>query len=335
VHCPNPGRMRELLIPGRDVILEKKQTGKTSYSLAAVLYQGQVIPLNAARSNRVAEQLALPILFPYSSELRREVSIGNSRFDFRLGNGSPTYVEVKTCTLVEEGVALFPDAPTIRGVKHLQELGNLVEQGNRAAVVFMLMSPRARRFLPNMHTDPLFTKTLIELQHKIRLFAVSTVTDSDGTVALFDAHIPVDLDSAESLLADRGAYLLVLTLSEDREIAIGQLGTRMFRRGYYVYVGSAMKNLTARIARHHRHRKKKHWHIDFLREYTAIDSFPIRSVARQECALARDVSRLAAGSVPGFGSSDCTCAAHLYTFARDPLLDERFVSLLFRYRHRV
>jgi len=89
-------------------------------------------------------------------------------------------------------------------------------------------------------------------------------------------------------VTDRGSYLLVLRLSRDRRIGVGQLGELRFRRGSYVYVGSAMQNLSARLARHHRRRKKMHWHIDYLRQVSDdVVSLPIRSSKREECTVAQ------------------------------------------------
>ena len=108
--------------------------------------------------------------------------------------------------------------------------------------------------------------------------------------------------------------------------------------GWYVYAGSGRRNLSARIARHQRRRKKFHWHIDFLLacvEPGDITSLPVRSRHDLECALAREVATLAEEAVPDFGCSDCSCSSHLFRFARDPLADRRFLDLLLHYRHTV
>ncbi|MBN2551711.1 MAG: GIY-YIG nuclease family protein [Spirochaetales bacterium] len=118
----------------------------------------------------------------------------------------------------------------------------------------------------------------------------------------------------------------------------GALGELQLEAGWYVYVGSGKRNLSARIARHHRRSKKMHWHIDYLLERVdprRVKSLPIRSRHDLECRLARSVAGLAAGFVQGFGCSDCSCASHLFRFDADPLRDRRFLGLLLHYRHTV
>ncbi len=126
--------------------------------------------------------------------------------------------------------------------------------------------------------------------------------------------------------ADRGAYCLLIRLAADREATIGRLGRFRFPEGYYIYCGSAMRGLAARIARHKRRTKKPRWHIDYLLALPAARVFAaVRhpSNRREECKINRAIQRWpgAVIPVPGFGSSDCThgCPAHLTYFARPPL----------------
>jgi sugar fermentation stimulation protein A len=116
-------------------------------------------------------------------------------------------------------------------------------------------------------------------------------------------------------LKDRGTYALILLLPRVRIIRIGALGAFKFRRGYYVYVGSAMNGLSARIARHLRRREKKRfWHIDyFIVHARVMDVWTYESATRLECAWARAALALPNARVlaPRFGASDCDCQAHL------------------------
>ncbi|HUT69940.1 MAG TPA: GIY-YIG nuclease family protein [Desulfatiglandales bacterium] len=135
---------------------------------------------------------------------------------------------------------------------------------------------------------------------------------------------------------DRGSYLLVLGLDRDKLVQVGQLGTMLFQKGYYIYVGSAMTNLTARIERHRRTRKKEHWHIDYLTHAAdSILSLPIRSSRREECSIAESFSSILAHGPAGFGSSDCACETHLFWHKNNPLHVEAFHDVLqhFRMRH--
>ena len=122
----------------------------------------------------------------------------------------------------------------------------------------------------------------------------------------------------------KGTYALVMHLRKDETIPIGRRPNR-FRKGYYVYVGSALNNLEKRIARHESASKKMHWHIDyFLRHAEIIGVETIVSPERLECALSRGVKRLADSEpMKGFGSSDCRCGTHLYYFSENPLATGR------------
>ena len=114
--------------------------------------------------------------------------------------------------------------------------------------------------------------------------------------------------------ANRGTYALVLWLPENRRIRIGALGTVDFPRGWYVYIGSALNGLHARVARHLRQEKKRFWHIDYFLDYTRIVEVWLDSTGRRlECAWARKLIRLPNARViaPRMGASDCDCATHL------------------------
>ncbi len=343
-HCPNPGRMQELLLPGRTLILERKEARaglRTPFTLAAALYRGGVVPLVSAAANRVARHLVFPRLYP-GWTVAPEVRAGASRLDFRLeeasGGKRRRYVEVKACTLVEHGTAMFPDAPTRRGLRHLEELASLSRTGAEAEVLVVIMSPEAERFVPNLHTDPELSARLIELAGGVEVKAVSVRCSREGEARLERLAVPVDLQAAAPAAADAGSYLLVLEALRDTSLRVGALGTLLLPAGYHVYVGSAMGGLKARLARHRRRRKRLHWHIDYLLAAPGVGLravLPVRSRRRLECDLARELGSAASGAVPGFGSSDCGCSSHLYRFAADPMSTPAFLQVLLRYRHAV
>jgi sugar fermentation stimulation protein A len=105
------------------------------------------------------------------------------------------------------------------------------------------------------------------------------------------------------------------------------------RRGYYLSVGSAARNLSQRLARHLRKRKRCRWHIDYLRECAAsCVALPIRASDALEHDLAASLGGIADWSVPRFGSSDCSCGTHLFGMADNPLHAARFIDLLLYYR---
>ena len=167
VHVANSGRMRELLAPGNRVLLTPIAGAahrKTRFDLALVDLGWTLASADARLPNAlVTEALRegrLPQFRDYP-QLRQEVVFGESRLDLRLdGPAGTCYIETKSVTLVNDGVGLFPDAPTIRGVKHLGSLGQAVAAGHRAAVVFVVQRADAQAFAPNDAADPAFGAAL-------------------------------------------------------------------------------------------------------------------------------------------------------------------------------
>jgi sugar fermentation stimulation protein A len=140
-------------------------------------------------------------------------------------------------------------------------------------------------------------------------------------------------EAVEKEAYDRGSYLVIFRLPRKRSVRVGELGDVRFRLGYYVYVGSAKRGLSARIERHRRLRKKLFWHIDFLRAVSEfLVALPVRSEDDLECDLAGAVAGMADWSVPGFGSSDCDCPTHLFGFDNHPLNIGSFHALLQHFR---
>ena len=132
---------------------------------------------------------------------------------------------------------------------------------------------------------------------------------------------------------DRGNYLLILELSAKAGIEVGRLGKVVFRKGYYIYVGSARKNLSRRIERHRKPQKKHFWHIDYLRAIAELHvALPIHTEDRLECKIAHAVKGIAGWEIPRFGSSDCSCSSHLFGMLKDPLQSAEFISLLTSFR---
>jgi sugar fermentation stimulation protein A len=131
---------------------------KTQFDLVLLAYQGVLVSVDARRPNDLlAEALAARRLAQFAgySQIEREVGHGASRIDFRLSGAAGTcWVEVKSVTLVEAGVARFPDAPTRRGARHVRELIELAASGDGAAVVFVIQRPDARLFMPHNEADP-------------------------------------------------------------------------------------------------------------------------------------------------------------------------------------
>jgi Uri superfamily endonuclease len=116
---------------------------------------------------------------------------------------------------------------------------------------------------------------------------------------------------------DKGTYILKMKMDKPFEITIGKLGRFTFPAGHYLYFGSAMNGLNARISRHMRSKKQLHWHIDyFLQKATIVDIWYVESEERLECRLCIEATKLPGAHIPvkGFGSSDCRCTSHLLFF---------------------
>jgi sugar fermentation stimulation protein A len=197
VHCfiPNPGRLRELLHPGAKVYLLGKRSvsRKTLYDLAVVEKGGTLVSIDSRVPNRVVveaiEAGLIPELCGLSIE-KREFAFGGSRLDFLLRGGlDRMLLEVKSCTLVEDGTGLFPDAPTSRGQRHLEALMNGLAFG-RAAVLFLVQRPDAVCLRPNDVTDPEFGRSLREAMRRgIGVFAYSSEVTLEGV--LIKRRVPV------------------------------------------------------------------------------------------------------------------------------------------------
>ncbi len=339
-HCPNPGRLQEILIPGRRLIFSKSTNPKrkTPFTLEAAYYKGKVIPLYAAKANKIAGELILPLLFPAADIIKPEQKQGNSRFDFLIMHGrEKTFLEVKACSLVEEGRAMFPDAPTERGKKHIMELSHLAKTfpSLHGYVLFVILNPDTNVFSPNIHTDQKFSLALREVSENITINAVSVACTAEGEITVKKLHIPVDISPVHFATENTGSYLILITLETNKSIEVGRLGVIPFKKGFYIYTGSAMKILSQRIKRHLSKKKKHfHWHIDYLSaEADTLTSFPIYTEKNIECAMADNLKEIADTSVPGFGSSDCSCGSHLFYFKTNPVPTDSFQQLLHHYQH--
>ena len=110
----------------------------------------------------------------------------------------------------------------------------------------------------------------------------------------------------------KGSYILLIKLKESKIIKIGKLGKLFFKKGFYVYIGSAMNNLEKRLNRHLSKNKKYHWHIDYLLENAEIfESYLKENTIKEECKLANRFKEKLE-KIPGFGCSDCKCTSHLF-----------------------
>ena len=162
-HVKNTGRCRELLIPGCTVWCEKAQNParKTAYDLVCVEKGSRLINMDSQAPNTAVKEWLLGGGLGDIENLKPESTFGNSRFDFSFTkNGKPCFLEVKGVTLENDGVCAFPDAPTVRGAKHLKELTALAKEGYGAYVLFVIQMADVVCIHPNDATDPAFGQAL-------------------------------------------------------------------------------------------------------------------------------------------------------------------------------
>lgn len=182
-HLRDPGRLTELLTPGVKLLLKPARNAanrKTRYDVLAVLHDGRWVLINSGFHSDIAEELIeSEIINEFKGYFieKREYNYGNSRLDFLLANteeDEKLLLEVKGCTLVEEGLAKFPDAPTLRGKRHVEELIKAKQEGLNSAVLFLIMRDDAMGFSPNWEMDPEFSNMLKIAQEKgVKIIAYS------------------------------------------------------------------------------------------------------------------------------------------------------------------
>ena len=201
VHVKNTGRCAELLVPGYRVYLEKSgnPNRRTAYDLIGVdkPVDGGVryVNMDSMAPNRAAaEWLAAGGMGPLKN-LRAEATVGDSRFDFVAEQaGRPVAIEVKGCTLEKDGVARFPDAPTLRGLKHVRGLTALAKDGWRCAVLIVIQMKGVRRFEPNWETQSEFGEALIEARRVGVEIVAMDCQVRPGEIRI-DSPVPVALET--------------------------------------------------------------------------------------------------------------------------------------------
>ena len=164
VHVKNTGRCKELLTPGAEVYLEKgtNSNRSTDYDLVAVRKGNRLINMDSQAPNKVVgEWLSKEELISNISLIKPETTWGSSRFDFYVESlGRKAFIEVKGVTLEEDGVVRFPDAPSERAVKHVEELIAAKKAGYQVYVIFVIQMKDVKYFMPNWQTQPAFGEAL-------------------------------------------------------------------------------------------------------------------------------------------------------------------------------
>lgn len=196
VHVANTGRLKELLTSGVEVLLsdDYKPERKTRYTLRIVKHKGLWVSIDSQLPNK--------LIFDWLSDgtiqnsdhpcvYKREVKHGDSRFDLYCKE-TDQFIEVKGVTLVVDGVAMFPDAPTVRGVKHVNHLKDYVLNGGRGAIYFLVQRSDAFEFTPNDKNDPDFGEAIRSASRagvEVRAFKMSITEQA----YIYEGEIPVFL----------------------------------------------------------------------------------------------------------------------------------------------
>ncbi|MEN2466903.1 DNA/RNA nuclease SfsA [Ornithinibacillus sp. FSL M8-0202] len=182
VHIKNTGRLKELLVPGAEVVMElsTNPNRKTKFSLIAVWKNGRLVNIDSQAPNRVVLEAIREGRMKELGKvgvLKREVSYGDSRFDFYYEKGSEKgFIEVKGVTLEEQGIAMFPDAPTVRGTKHVLELIKAKEEGYQATIIFVIQMKGCNRLIPHSKMDEAFANALVSAAEcGVQVLAYDTV----------------------------------------------------------------------------------------------------------------------------------------------------------------
>lgn len=188
-HIKNTGRLKELLIPDAEVLLELKTNPgrKTRFSLIAAAKNGSWVNVDSQAPNTIAfEALKVGQLaeFGLVKSVKREVPFGDSRFDLYFEKGNEKgFIEVKGVTLEENGIALFPDAPTSRGTKHVLELAEAVHEGYTGAILFVVQMKGCRAFAPHREMDAAFADAILQAsQQGVQILAYDSIVKEDELV---------------------------------------------------------------------------------------------------------------------------------------------------------
>lgn len=196
-HLHDPGRLKELLIEDTPILLRyiptyNKTGRKTKYDVIGIYYDDEWLLLNSRFHNKLVQELIdnneIPQLKDFHIE-KPEYTYGKSRLDFLLknDNNDELFLEVKGCTLVIDGEARFPDAPTSRGKKHVEELINIKRDGKLSCIIILILQNKAEFFTPNYDTDPDFSLSLEEAYNSgVQILPTHIITRfEDNTLKLY------------------------------------------------------------------------------------------------------------------------------------------------------
>ncbi len=195
-HVKNTGRCRELLTDNAEIFVQycNSPNRKTKYDLISVVKGDRLINMDSQIPNKVFKEWVLKSnFFGNTTLIKAEKNFGSSRFDFYIETADDKiFIEVKGVTLEENGIVLFPDAPTERGVKHINELCKCIDAGYKAYIFFIVQMENVRCFMPNRTTHPQFADALAAAEKKgVQIYALDCKVSESEIIA--DKFVPITL----------------------------------------------------------------------------------------------------------------------------------------------
>jgi len=331
---PNPGRLWEILLPGASLLVVPRKLGQQGtpsrlpFVVVAARKGGSIVFLDTHRTNTVARWLLetsqVPQLHGWRI-VRQEVQCGASRFDFELVKGrARRLLEVKSVTLFHRQVAMFPDAVTDRGRRHLVELARARRGRSPNCVLFLVHHDEVDYLMPDYHTDYRFARTMLEVRDQLE-FVVATVRWDDRLVpSPRSRSVTIPWSHLEREVVDSGTLLLVVgphrkgpTVRSQWGIAVATVPERMS-----AYERS--KVLRRKIA------------FELLRQPPEACRFiPIAIRGSKDCtaSVACALRRVYGAPVSGLGTeAEAISRLYLFRAARPPLCDAAFIRVLLDHR---
>lgn len=333
-HMPNPGRMRELLFPGVKLFLvpHEKEGAHTAYKVVGVQKDGSIFFLDTGKCNDVAAYLVENKKIPgweSCSLVRREVTMGDSRFDLLLkdeNTGEEFPVEVKSCSLSGKVGAMFPDAPTIRGVKHMKHLIELGKEGKRAGILFLVHYDKAEWFLPNMHTHKEFADTFLEAMQWVEWKAAVVHWTKDFTYPESVKLIPSCKEAIDQESQDQGYFVLCYEKKE-KKIDFKE-GKKLFPSPYYVLISKFSGSDEKELARLKRIHKNQNDFETWKQNARYVGAVLFRTKDQIQSLLEEELYKICSSKIENFTLTDGnTFHSEMFGFNENPLHCKRFTNM--------
>lgn len=326
-----------MLTPESELILTKNEKLKTEFTVVAVKTPNGPVLLHTQRTNDLVQALlekdSIPSLKGYSIT-KREATYGKSRFDFLLRSpeGTPFFLEVKSCTLFGNEGAMFPDAPSSRATRHVSELGSMSREGMGCGILFVVHSNIPRWFCPEYHTDPDFARTIAEERDYLKILSLAVKWDDDLKITEKPLEIPINWGLMQREFKDKGGCLALFNLSDQLELSLQEGDTLSLERGYWILVTGASKSLQKILSRLKGKRTKNQEPWDKIKAVTSPRIIPFRASKNIGLKLKKALSPMALETVEFDPVVPKEPGATLFKFSQDPMKQTNFIDVILRLR---